>query len=141
MRMENIWVILGLTVFSIILGIIWYGPLFGKKFAWANDWPDFSTLSKEEQAAKQKQVMPYYLLQAVVTFVQIMVLAWFVETLGRADGVEIALWLWLGFIMPIMVGASIWNMQPNNKRLTILSIGLSYQVVLMLVSGYVFSLL
>lgn len=139
--MESIWAILGLTVFSIVLGIIWYGPFFGKKFAWANDWPDFSTFSQEEQARKQKEVMPYYLLQAVVSFVQIMVLAWFVDTLGKANGIETALFLWLGFIMPIMVGNAVWNMQPNNKRLTILAVGLSYQLVLMGVAGYVFSLI
>ena len=109
--MEGLWVILGLTAFSIILGILWYGPLFGKKFSWANDWPDFNLLG------------------------------WFVETLGSANAVETALWLWFGFILPIMAGNAVWNMQPNKKKLTILFIGLSYQLVLMAVAGYVFSLM
>lgn len=140
MGMEDILVIVGLTVFSIVLGMIWYGALFGKKFAWANNWPDFNTLPPEEKAKKQKEALPYYLLQAIVTFVQMMVLAWFVETIGRVDGMEVAFWLWLGFIMPIVVGNAVWSMQSTNKKLTLIGIGLGYQLVLMAVAGYVLSI-
>lgn len=135
------WLILGLTVFSIVLGVIWYGPVFGKKFSWANDWPDFSTLSEEEQVKAKKAAMPYYGFQAAVTFLQMMVLGWFVDALGRTNALETAFWLWLGFILPLMAGNVIWSMQPSHKkRFTLLGIGIGYQLVLMLVAGYVLSL-
>ncbi len=136
--MAHIWAVLGLTLFSIILGIIWYGPLFGKKFSWANEWPDFNTLSKEEQDKSKKEAMPYYFrMQRVVSLVQIFALAYFVDMLPGVPAIKVAFLLWLGFIMPIMAGNVIWSMKPSDKRLTILGIGLSYQLVLMLVAGYV----
>lgn len=135
--MAHIWVVLGLTLLSIVLGIIWYGPLFGKKFSWANEWPDFNTLSKEEQEKAKKEAMPYYWFQMVVSLVQIFTLAYLVDMLPGVPAIKVAFLLWLGFIMPIMAGNVIWSMKPSNKRLTILSIGLSYQLVLMLVAGYV----
>lgn len=135
--MAHIWAILGLTLFSIVLGIIWYGPLFGKKFSWANEWLDFNALSKEDQDKAKKEAMPYYWFQMIVSLVQIFILAYFVDMLPTMPSIKLAFLLWLGFVMPIMAGNVIWSMKPSNKRLTILGIGLSYQLVLMLVAGYV----
>jgi hypothetical protein len=88
--MTHIWAVLGLTLFSIVLGIIWYGPLFGKKFSWANEWPDFNTLSKEQQEKAKKEAMPYYFLQMVVSLVQIFTLAYFVDMLPGVSAIEVA---------------------------------------------------
>jgi hypothetical protein len=119
---------------------MWYGPLFGKKFAWANDFPDCDTLSKEEQAKQSKEAMPYYALQAVATLAQMTVLAWFTTELGKEFALETALWLWLGFILPMVAGNVIWSMKPNNKRWASLWITGGYQLVLMAAAGYVLSL-
>ena len=135
--MAHIWTVLGLTLFSIVLGMIWYGPLFGKKFSWANEWSDFNTLSKEQQEKAKKEAMPYYFLQMVVSLVQIFVLAYFVDMLPKMPATQLAFLLWLGFVMPLVAGNVIWSMKPSNKRLALLGIGLSYQLVLMLVAGYV----
>ena len=138
--MESIWVILGLTVFSIVLGIVWYGPLFGKKFSWANDWQDFNTLSPEAQAKAKKEASVYYWLQAIATLIQMTVLSWFTMELGKEFALETSLWLWAGFILPITVGNVIWSMKTKDKRLTLLWIGGGYQLVLMFVAGYVLSI-
>jgi hypothetical protein len=138
--MTGLWISLGLVVFSMILGMLWYGPVFGKKFSWANEWQDFDALSKEEQDKAKKEAMPYYGFQAVVTLLQMLVLGRFVAMAGKVAAVEVSLWLWLGFVLPIMAGNVIWSMKSTEKRFTLLWIGLGYQFILALVAGYVYSM-
>jgi hypothetical protein len=52
----------------------------------------------------------------------------------------VSLWLWLGFVLPIMAGNVIWSMKSTEKRFTLLWIGLGYQFILALVAGYVYSM-
>jgi flagellar basal body-associated protein FliL len=138
--MESIWIILGLTVFSMVLGFVWHGPLFGKKFAWANDWPDFDAFSPAEKEKAKKEAMPYYGLQAIATLIQMTVLVWFTAELGKEFALETALWLWLGFIVPVVASNVIWSMKPGNKKMASFLIIVGFQLVLMAVAGYVLSL-
>ncbi|MCK7535472.1 MAG: DUF1761 domain-containing protein [Marinilabiliales bacterium] len=68
----NYWAVATGAVLSMVIGAIWYGPLFGKK--WAEiigaDMSDPETKKK-----MQKSAAPLYFVQFVMTIFQVLVLA------------------------------------------------------------------
>ena len=107
----SIWQILAAGVASVLVGMIWYHPkVFGT--AWmhlANITPDM--------AARSKRRMPIY---ALIGLVAAMLIAWVMSTIGVALGIydwigaifELALFTWLGFVVPTMLNAVLWEHRP-----------------------------
>jgi hypothetical protein len=100
----NLWAVLASTVVAIIIGSIWYGPLFGKKFMEAsgmNKW------TPEQQAAMKKKMMLSYAGQFIASFVLFYTVAGIVLGFGHAtalEGMMGAFFIWLGIIVPVKVG-------------------------------------
>jgi hypothetical protein len=77
--MINYWAVIGGAIFLFVMGMIWYGPLFGKlwtKIVGAEH------MSREEMAAMQKKMMPMYALQVALGLVTSYVLYTFVHMSG-----------------------------------------------------------
>jgi hypothetical protein len=97
------------AVVSMIIGSIWYGPLFGKKFIEAmgmNQW------SPEKQAEMKKSMLKSYVLQFMASLLMFFVLAWYIVTsvhTGVYGGVANAFGLWLGFVVPLSLGNALWG--------------------------------
>src|SRR3989344_1786224 len=94
----NIWAVLASAVASMVIGSIWYGPLFGKQFMHAMG---MDTRSPEKQAEMKKGMAMPYLWQFVASVVMFYVFAWVMGVLGAVDlmaGVQAAFWVWLGFV-------------------------------------------
>jgi len=127
-------------VIAMVVGMFWYGPLlFGKAFIKANDWPDWETLSSEEKKIKQKEMSWLYLVQFIFTLIQLYILAHFVQGWTDVSGVEVAIWLWLGFIAPTVASNLIWSMTTLRKRVILFGIIGGYQLVCMTIFGYILS--
>jgi Na+/H+ antiporter NhaC len=79
----NYSVIAGLAVLAMVIGAIWYGPLFGK--AWLRvigaDAEDL-----EERKKMQKSAAPLYFIQFVLVLFQIYVLAHYVKGWNTVSG-------------------------------------------------------
>lgn len=136
----NLMLILVCGVIAMVVGMFWYGPLlFGKAFIKANDWPDWETLSSEEKKIKQKEMSWLYLVQFIFTLIQLYVLAHFVQGWTDVSGVEVAIWLWLGFIAPTVASNLIWSMTTLRKRVILFGIIGGYQLVCMTIFGYILS--
>lgn len=126
----NYLAIIGSAIASMVLGSIWYGPLFGKKF---QQLMGMDTWSAERQAEEKKKMGKLYATQFVASLVMFYVLASFVDTtgsIGVSGGISIALWTWLGFVVPTQLGSAIWggNMQlfwlgAGNMLVTLLAAG------------------
>lgn len=105
----NFWAVVGAAVSSMVVGSIWYGPLFGKMFMHEmgmNQW------SPEKQAAMKKSMTMTYVWQFVASVVMFYVLAMLMIKLGRTDvngALSTAFWAWLGFIVPLKLGDSLWG--------------------------------
>ena len=129
----NYWAVVGGAVFLFVMGMIWYGPLFGK--VWGRIM-GAEHMSKEEMAKMQKQMMPMYVAQVLLGFVTSYVLYTFVKMSGM--GMEVAFWIWLGFSMPMAAGA-MWDTKKGYamKKFLITS---GYQLVTLLVLGYAFAM-
>lgn len=99
----------GSAVLSMVLGFVWYGPLFGQK------WKEIigaGEMDAERMKEIQKAANKLYGVQFALSVVQVYVLAYllFHTTL---PALTVALLVWLGFIMPTIAGSSMWN---NDSR-------------------------
>lgn len=126
----NFLAILVATIASMVVGGIWYGPLFGKLFMAAmgmNEW-------SPEKQAKMKKMMPLsYAGQALSSFVMFFFLAGLIVGFGQktlAGGLWVAFTIWLGFVMPMIFGELLWGgkkslfwLKSGNMLITLLVAG------------------
>jgi len=121
-------------VFAMVVGGIWYGPLFGR--AWMHILgvnPDDTKRQKE----MQKAAGPLYLIQFILVLFQAYVLAHYIKGWNEVSGVENALWIWAAFIMPTVAGASMWNNDSRKTAWKRFLIQTGYQLVIFVVFGLI----
>ncbi len=126
----NIWAVLVSAVVSMVIGSIWYGPLFGKMFMEAMG---MNTWTPERQAEEKKKMGLLYFGQFVASLVMFYVLAWFMGSLGEITvngGLKIAALAWVGFVVPVQLGSAIWG----GKKVLFL-LGAGNMLVTLLVVG------
>ncbi len=125
------------SISSMILGSIWYGPLFGKK------WMEIvGTTHKNEKERKemQKAAVPLYLVQFIVTLFQVLILAHLIADTTQVTGIERALWLWAGFVIPTLMGAVMWTNEKKNLKWARFLIQGGYQLILFIIFGTILQL-
>lgn len=106
----NYWAVLVAAIASMVLGFLWYGPLFGKL------WMKLSDMKAEDMsAAKAKGMGKSYFISFVGSLVMSYVLAHalvFASAYMKVSGVTVGLstgfWNWLGFVAPITMGNVLW---------------------------------
>lgn len=128
----NYWAIITGAVFSMILGAIWYGPIFGKK------WMEIIGVDPGDEDAKkkmQKSAGPLYGVQFLLTLFQVLVLAHLIADTTKAGGLERSLWIWAAFIIPTMAGAVMWTNQSSKLKWSRFLIQGGYQFILFTVFG------
>lgn len=126
----NYWAVIVSAVVSIVIGSLWYGPLFGKAFMKAmgmNEW------SEEKKAAMKKSMTMSYVLQAVASLVMFYVLARFMvgmDQMSVQGGLTTALWVWVGFVLPLNLGDAVWGgkwslfrINSGNMLVTLVAVG------------------
>lgn len=126
----NYWAVVGGAIFLFVMGMTWYGPLFGK--TWMRIM-GVESMTKEEMAKAQKEMMPMYMIQVALGLVTSFVLYYFVQLIGM----HVAFWIWLGFSMPMAAGA-MWDTQKKwvMKKFLITA---GYQFVTLMVLAYIFA--
>lgn len=96
------------AAFSMVLGMLWYGPLFGKK------WMELT--GKKMGDMGNKAEMPKLMGVAFIgTLVAAYVLAIFIKFSGAAtpvEGVMAGFWAWLGFIATVSLSTVLWEGKP-----------------------------
>ena len=123
------------AVASMIVGALWYGPLFGKKYIKEMGWENHTP---EEREKMKKGMMKSYVIQFIASFVMFFVLDWYVNTginTGLTAGLGNAFGVWIGFIVPIKLGDMLWG---GKKSLFWLSIGST--LITLLVGGVILGL-
>jgi len=133
----NIWAVLVCAVLSMVVGSIWYGPLFGKKWIEITG-ADMSDLEKRKEM--MKGVWKLYLTQFILTLFQVYVLAYFIKGWAEVSGVTNALWIWAAFIMPTVAGASMWNNDSAKISWARFLIQGGYQLILFIMFGLILGL-
>lgn len=134
----NYLAILVCGIVSMILGSVWYGPLFGKA------WMKMSGFTKESMTPEmKKKVTKSYVIMFIGSLVMAFVLAHALEfasyTLkiyGVSAGLMGGFWNWLGFVAPVTIGTVLWENKP--WRLWFINAG--YYLAQLLITGVILSL-
>lgn len=115
------------AIASMIIGSLWYGPLFGKRF---QKEMGMDAWSPEKQAEEKKKMGKLYAMQAIASLVMFYVLAVFAAKSGDMSAMSVAFWVWLGFVMPTQLGNAIWG-----GSMTLFWIGTGNMLVTLLAAG------
>jgi hypothetical protein len=120
------------AVISMIVGAVWYGPLFGKK------WMEIIGVDSADAEARkkmQKSAGPLYAVQFLLTLFQVLVLAHLIADTKTVGGLERSLWIWAAFVIPTLAGAVMWTNQSGKLKRTRFLIQGGYQLILFIVFG------
>jgi hypothetical protein len=90
-----------------IVGLLWYGPLFGKPWA--------QMMGFKLGEAKNKNMTTSY----VVNFIAALVMAYVLSNsfaarplLDLGGALWVASWIWIGFIATVMLSSVLWDGKP-----------------------------
>lgn len=132
--MINTWAILFSMVLSVVLGFIWYGPLFGKK------WMTLSGIAMPASKSSNSVMFKPIVLSLLGSLFMSCVLSFsiafhngFYQTSGIFAAISMAFLLWLGFIVPVYLNFTGWE----NKPKTLLFINSGYWLVFLLISSMI----
>lgn len=120
------------AVIATVLGMVWYGPLFGK--AWLRVLK-VSPNDMETQKKMKEGMMPVLATQILLTLFQVYVLAHFINAWSEASGVETALWIWTAFVMPMIAGMTMWSNDSVSLKWTRFLVQGGYQLACFLIFG------
>jgi len=102
----NIFAVIGAAVASFVVGMLWYGPVFGKQ------WMAMMGYTPDSMRSMRLTPMQAMAGGAVSTLVLAYVTALFVTNMGTVtigDGISLAFMIWLGFIATTVVGTFLWE--------------------------------
>jgi hypothetical protein len=130
----NYWAILVCGVLSMVVGAIWYGPLFGRKWC---EIIGVDPNNVERIKKMQRESAKLYFIQLLLTLFQVWVLAYYIEGWKEASGLQNALWIWVAFVMPIIAGTAMWNNDSKKIAWTRFLIQSGYQLVIFIIFGLI----
>jgi hypothetical protein len=121
------------AIANMILGSLWFGPLFGKAWMAAGGW------TKEIMTETKKKGMTMsYVLMGLGSFVMACTLAHvlvltnvYFGTSGVSLGVSVGFLSWVGFVAPVTMGVVLWE----NKSWTYWMITHTYYLVALVLMG------
>lgn len=132
----NYLAILVSAIVLMILGMLWYGPLFGKLWTEGMGW------TPEQMDAARKQAGAAAMIQMfILALVELWALAYvlrsFVISMPGKSHLAIGLFsgflVWLGFLLPAKYGDTLWN----GKKFKYVAVDLGYHLVAMLIVGLI----
>jgi hypothetical protein len=125
-------------VLSMVVGFIWYGPLFGK------EWMKLVGMKKRKMSDANADMPKTYGLMFLCSLLMAYVLAhieWYAApgSLTMMIAVKTAIWVWLGFVAT--TGFMKFLTLPEKKPLKLFIIETGYNFVNLVLMGVVFGLL
>lgn len=126
------------AVAAMVLGYIWYGPVFGKMWAHEMGWS-----AEHMEAMKRKGMTLQYAVQAIGALAMAFVLSHalifasaYLHESGISAGLQSGFWSWLGFVAPVTVGVVLWD----NKSWKLWGLNAGYYLVTLCVMGVILAL-
>lgn len=133
----NIILILAVAILNFILGMVWYGPIFGK--AWARVM-GVSVPTKEEKNAMMKKMRGPMVLTLVGNFLTSFVLYLSISVGDILTGIIFAVILWLGFVTPVVMSGVIWDKMPRKTMFHKFLIQAGFYLLSFLVTAVIFGI-
>jgi hypothetical protein len=116
------------AIAQMVLGFIWYGPLFGKTW--------MSMMGINPQTVRREGMGKTYAWQAVGSLVTAAVLGRLVATMGASTagaGIVAGFWVWLGFVATVTLSSVLYERRSFN----LYALNNAYQLVSLAVMGAV----
>lgn len=131
--------VLAAGIVSMVIGFLWYSPMILGK-----PWMKEKGISAETLKKEQKEMGKWYGVSFVVSLIMAYVLS-HVMTMAMnffhysqlSTGLSSAFWMWLGFIMPVQLTATIFG----SKNFKLFGIDTGYQLVSIMAMGVVLAVL
>ena len=95
-------------------GYLWYGPLFGKKWASLSGMPEevmSDTGSKEVRISYAIMALGALLMSFVLAHAIIFATT-YMQITGVLSGIIVGFMNWLGFVVPVSIGPVLWERKP-----------------------------
>lgn len=102
----NLFAVLVASVLDFIVGFIWYGPIFGSLWGKMHG---FDKLTKAVQQKMMKEMGPLYGVQFAMTVLTNFILAIFISYVPAWNAYALAVFLWLGFVIPTLASGVIFG--------------------------------
>lgn len=118
----NYWAVVGAAVASMVVGTLWYGPVFGKP------WMAMTGLTKESLKTMALSPVQAMGLGLVNSLLMAYVLGYFASAFGAVSAVEalvLAFWVWLGFVATAQISGFLWE----GKSFTLFLLNTGYSLV------------
>ena len=105
----NHFAVLLAAIAAYVVGFLWYGPIFGKKWMALMGFTE-----KDKEKVKQKGMVKMYAGSFLTTLVMAYVLAIFIGFMGYypTAGIQVGVVTWLGLIATTMLGKVFWESKP-----------------------------
>lgn len=133
----NYLAVIAAGVSAMVIGFLWYGPLFGKQWKKEMGYTDESMRNMKQSANQSYAIMSVAaLLQAYVLAVTLGISEAAFGALELAMTLQGAFWLWLGFIATTQLGVVLWE----DKSWKLFFLNASYSLITMLVMGAIIAL-
>lgn len=105
------------AVANMMLGFIWYGPLFGKQWVSLMGWSEAELKAGQEQMQKEgwKTYVPQFIGSLIMSYIlahYFIFASTYTNTFGVLGGFMVGFWSWLGFVAPVMLGSVLWDGKP-----------------------------
>jgi len=130
------------AVVNMVLGFVWFGPLFGKQWMTLMGMtPEKMNEMKTSSEFKNKMMMSYgiaFVMALIMAYVLVHSLIFaqsYLQISGVSAGLMAGFWSWLGFVAPVTTGMVLW--EGKSWKLWILTSG--YYLVALLVMGLLLS--
>lgn len=130
----NYLAVLVAAVASMVLGGLWYGPLFGKMWMAQMGWAPERAQEMKKGAGKGYAVQ--FIGSLVMSFVLAHALVFassYLAVSGVSAGLTAGFWNWLGFIAPVTLGSVLWE----RKSMKLWLLNNSYYLVSLLMMGVI----
>ncbi len=102
----NIWAVVAAAASSMVIGSLWYGPVFGKYWKKLMGFPNEGVKAMSMTPARAMSIA------VVSSLVMAYVLAYFADVWGvlsNGDALSLAFWVWLGFVATNQLGSVLWE--------------------------------
>ena len=131
----NYFAVLLCGIVSMVIGYLWYGPLFGKA------WMKLVGFTSEKMAKAKKNMAQTYVLMFISSLIMAYVLAHFIWYAAPGSNtlfisIKTALWAWVGFIATVSTSKYLFS--PDRKSLKLLFIETGFYLVSLVVMGVIF---